>query len=187
MNFDIRLAQKNDAIHLADLNSRWQGEQMNDDAKKKNGFLSVSFSEDDFINLISHQEVVVATFRNKIVGYYLLNNYIYNEKFRRGKLIVQKLMNEKKIPSECRVGLGAQVLIEIKYRGNSLSNKMLFLLCKIVRKKYDYLYSSINKKNIISIESNLRNGWKILDESESLFFVFLQPKVYLLYSQNIET
>jgi len=187
MNFDIRLAENFDAEHLADLNSRWQGVQMDDDTKKKNGFLSASFSEDDFIILISHQEVVVATFRNKIVGYYLINNYVDTDKFRRGKLIVQKLMKERKIPSGCKVGLGAQVLIEIEYRGNNLSNKMLFLLCKIVSKKYDYLYSSINKKNIKSIESNLRNGWKVLDENESFFFVFLQPKAYLLNLKNVET
>jgi hypothetical protein len=187
MNFNIRFAQNDDAEHLADLNSRWQGVQMNDDAKKKNGFLSASFSEDDFIILISHQEVVVATFRNKIIGYYLINNYVDSDKFRQGKFIVQQLMNERKIPSECKVGLGAQVLIEVDYRGNNLSNKMLFLLCEIANKKYDYLYSSINKKNVKSINSNLRNGWKILDENESLFFVFLQPKVYLLNSKNVET
>ena len=78
-------------------------------------------------------------------------------------------MSEKKIPSDGKVGLGAQVLIEIKYRGNNLSKKMLFLLCEVVNKKYDYLYSSINKKNIKSIKSNLKNGWEVLDENENLF------------------
>lgn len=187
MDFIIRFAQNSDAKDLAVLNSRWQGEQLDDYIKKKNGFLSAFFSEDDFKILISHLEVVVATYRNRIIGYYLINNYVFSDKFRQGKFIIHKLKDEKKIPLECKVGLGAQVLIEVEYRGNNLSNKMLFLLCEITSKKYDYLYSSINKKNIRSIESNLRNGWKILDENENLFFVFLQPKVYLLNSKKVVT
>lgn len=186
MNFEIRVAKKFDAKSLSSLNSRWQGERMDEDTKKKYGFLSASFSEDDFKILISHEEVVVTTYGNLIVGYYLINNYVDTEKFRLGKSIVQKIKNDNKILSGCKVGLGAQVLIEIDYRGKNLTNKMLNLLCKNVSHKYDYLYSTINKNNIQSIKSNLRNGWKIVEEDETLFFVFLQTKDYLLNSKNFE-
>ncbi len=186
MDFKIRVAEKTDAKDLYSLNSRWQGERMNEDSKKNYGFLSASFSENDFKILISHEEVVVATYGNLIIGYYLINNYVDTEKFRLGKSIVQKIKNDNKIPSGCKVALGAQVLIEVDYRGNNLTNKMLYLLCKNVSHKYDYFYSSIKKNNIQSIKANLRNGWKIVEEDETLFFVFLHTKDYLLNSKNFE-
>ena len=186
MDFEIRVAKNNDAKRLSSLNSKWQGERMDENSKKKYGFLSASFSEDDFKILISHEDVVVATYGNLIIGYYLINNYVDTEKFRLGKSIVQKIKNDNKIPSGCKVALGAQVLIEVDYRGNNLTNKMLYLLCKNVSHTYDYLYSSIKKNNIQSIKSNLRNGWKIVDEDDTLFFVFLQTKDYLLNSKNFE-
>lgn len=186
MDFEIRVAKNNDAKRLSFLNSKWQGEPMDEDSKKKYGFLSASFFEDDFKILISHEEVVVATYENLIIGYYLINNYVDTEKFRLGRSIVQKIKNDNKIPSGCKVGLGAQILIEVDYRGNNLSNKMLYLLCKNVSHKYDYLYSTIKKNNIQSIKSNLRNGWEIVDEDDTLFFVFLQTKDYLLNSKNFE-
>ena len=47
---------------------------LDENSKKKYGFLSASFFEDDFKILISHEEVVVATYENLIIGYYLINN-----------------------------------------------------------------------------------------------------------------
>lgn len=175
--YSFRLATSNDIPSLVDLNHRWQVHKISD-AHKSEGFLSAEFNEADFGVLIKNEEITVTTFSDKVVGYYLLNNFCETKKYFEAKDVVAHLIKKSTIPASCNVGIGAQALIDNEHQGKGLSRPMLRLLCEQVNSKYEYLYSSISKENLKAYQVHTREGWFVVDETADSHYVLLNTKDY---------
>lgn len=170
--YKLRLAESKDIQHLLNLNKVWQIEKLSE-FEKLHGYLSVGYDSNDFEVFISNKEVVVISFKNEIVGYYLLNNYRYTKKREEGLNVIKEMKTLGIIKENVRVGIGAQVVVSREHQGKGLSRKLLEGLCNAVNQKYDLLYSSLSKNNSKGYTVHTNEGWEILFESDNSFYVFL--------------
>lgn len=175
-SYFFSLAKSEDISSLVELNAKWQVHNLKDDLKI-DGFLSAQFTANDFEILIFNGEVVVTSYNDKVVGYYLLNNFCETKKYYEAKKIILTLIEKNKIPISARIGLGAQALIDKEHQGKGLSRPMLKLLCEKVNSKYDFLYSSISKENTKAFLVHSKEGWFLVDENDNSHYVLLDPKV----------
>jgi len=174
----FRLATSEDISPLVELNFKWQADKISN-AQKSDGFLSAQFNSSDFETLIQNEEVIVTIHNDTVVGYYLLNNFCETKKYYEAKQIVITLTEKNKIHKSCKVGIGAQALIDKEHQGKGLSRPMLKLLCEQVKSKYDYLYSSISKQNYKAYQVHTKEGWFVVDENDNSHYVLLDPKIIL--------
>jgi L-amino acid N-acyltransferase YncA len=174
----FRLATSKDTLALVELNYKWQADKISN-AQKSDGFLSAQFNATDFETLIKNEEVIVTLHNDKVIGYYLLNNFCETKKYHEAKQIVISLIAKNKIPNSCKVGIGAQALIDKEHQGKGLSRPMLKLLCEQVQSKYDYLYSSISKQNSKAYQVHTKEGWFVVEENDNSHYVLLDPKITL--------
>ena len=176
-SYVFRLATQGDTLSLVELNSKWQADKIST-AQKSDGFLSAQFNIVDFETLIKNEEVIVTTYNDTLVGYYLLNNFCETKKYQEAKQIIATLVEKNKILNSCKVGIGAQALIEKEHQGKGLSRPMLKLLCQQVISKYDYLYSSISKENYKAFQVHTKEGWFVVDENDNSHYVLLDLKLF---------
>lgn len=175
MTYSFGLATEKDISSLVELNAKWQFDNILI-ALKSEGFLSAQFNARDFETLIRNKEVIVTMYVDKVVGYYLLNNFCETKKSYEAKKVVENLIDKNKIQKTSKVGIGAQALIDKEHQGKGLSRPMLKLLCEQVQSKYDYLYSSISKQNTKAYQVHTKEGWFVIDENENCYYVLLNPK-----------
>lgn len=171
-DYIIRPATLRDIKEICDLNSVWQYENVPENERHL-GYLSVKYSEQNIETIIQNNEIVVADRGAKILGYYLLNNFCDTPKYREGYGVIIELKQKGIIDQKTNVGIGAQIAIDKSEQGKGISRKLLEELCKLVKPKYNLLYSSLSKNNPVGYSVHTKEGWKILYESEMCFYVFL--------------
>lgn len=175
MNYKFRIAIPNDIQYLLRLNEVWQIHNLSD-TEKIDGYLSVQYSYDDLETFIKNEEIVLTTFEEKVIGYYLLNNFCETPKFCEGIKVINEMKSKGIIDNNIKVGIGAQIVVDKEHQGKGLSGKLLSFLCDTVKHKYDLLYSSLSKFNEKGYSVHTKAGWKILYESENCHYVFLYLK-----------
>jgi hypothetical protein len=173
---EIKKATATEIPGLTDINNRWQKEMLGNDITR--GFLSASFSYDIFKLLVESNEVVVAILDDKVVGYYLVNSISSDGVLFKHSHIVDALKLKAIIPY-VNVGLGSQALVEKDFQGSKIRKLMLNELVKLMKDKYQYLFSTISKQNTRAFSAHTKDGWTVVDEDEDTHHVILDLKLHL--------
>ena len=119
-----------DVAGLTEINNRWQKELLGNDSSR--GFLSAAFFYDIFKLLVDSNEVIVATYNNRVIGYYLVNSTSVNGVLYKHRKIVDYL-KKRSIIRAVNVGLGSQSLVDKDFQGTSLRKLMLLFSAKIFK------------------------------------------------------
>jgi hypothetical protein len=137
-------------LHTANLYDILSEEQ------RKDGFIKVKYSESDFLAIISHQEIVVASQGNKLIGYYMVacesrSKFLNYQKEKAEEIAV----SEPTIEGLANIGYGVQICIALGFRNNGLFKALLAHLCKSVKTKYNVLLCSVSDTNTNSLDKHI--------------------------------
>lgn len=166
----IRLAKFDDIPDIKQLNKRWLTSDINS-INKTNGFLfGDPLKSNDLELIILHKELVVATHKESIIGYYLFDNFSDTDILRQYSKYIEELRENGLLERSERISKRAQAVIESKFQNLGLSKKLLSLLINETKGKYDLLFSVVSKLNP-KIIAHQKAGWQIISENESLYFV----------------
>jgi len=158
----IKLPTYDHIDQIRSLNNRNLFENLTD-TQRQNGFVRIAYDRDGLQQIITNNEMVIATVNNEVVGYYLIGRKSGNAAldYQRNKAI--SLFDTHQIPFDS-IGYGCQVCIEEVYRNNGLFGQMLTALNNLVKNKYSYLLCSISADNINSKAKHIANGWHAIDD-----------------------
>lgn len=172
MRIQTRIATIDDLEEILHINRKWQGDVVGTDPRK--GFLSLTFEKEELKKIIQNSEIVVGIdLENRVVGYCSVNNFSdVIPKFSGKK--VEELKSRAIINPSLNIALGAQILLETKYRGQTNRETLLRFLIKTIRTKYDLMWTSVAKNNPIILRINKIDGWKIVDEDEERYYLTLE-------------
>ena len=169
-NPTIRFATLNDVPEIETLNQKWLVPNI-DTADKTNGFLfGDPLKTSDFKKIILAGELTVASLNNKIIGYYLFDNYSDTEVLRQYSTYISELISKGYIEQKIRISKRAQAVIEKDFQNNGLSKMLFPLLLTETKEKYDVLFSVVSKQNPKLI-AHQKSGWSIISENEEVFFL----------------
>ena len=76
-----------------------------------------------------------------------------------------------KIEQKKTVCVGAQAIVDVEFMGTGIRQLMLYKLIENMKGKFDYLFATIAKDNHRAFKAHTRDGWQILGEDDSLFYV----------------
>ena len=164
----IREGQYSDIPELITLNSSWQPDMIKD---KRKGVLGCRFTHDEFIQLIDLDQVAVALADGQVVGYYLLNTVAIKEAHAMHAPKIAELKAKAIIRPDANIGLAAQVCINTAYNGQGIRKKLLQKLLDQLTGRYDYFFGSIVKENLKGYTAHTNDGWKVIDEDDSVWYV----------------
>lgn len=168
----VRLATINDIEKIQQLNQKWLVSNI-DTADKSDGFLfGDPLKCDDLTKIIEAKELAVAYYSDRLIGYYLFDNYSDTEILRQYSNYIEHLIKTGHLKSNVRISKRASAVVEKDYQNVGLSRKMLELLLTEVRHKYDVLFSVVSKQNP-KIAAHQKAGWTIIAENDTLYFVQL--------------
>lgn len=148
------------------------------DAQRQGGFIRIEYSESELKRIIEAKEIVVAKDENRVVGYYLIGRKSDSEALKYQHDKAREISWENTITTD-KIGYGCQVCIEVNHRNNGLFSKMLIVLINLVKNRYSYLLGSISDDNVVSYNSHINNGWKLIDS--------MNKTKYLIYNTNKST
>jgi hypothetical protein len=167
----VRNANEKDIYNLLFLNRKWQKVSLK---SIKDGYIGAEFSESTFNKLIQMNQVSCAYLNDQIIGYYLLNNVSKDGIIGRHEDIVTKLKNNGKLPEQLKICVGAQAVVDTHFMGSGIRVLMLEDLNRNMKGKYEYLFATIAKDNPRAFSAHTRDGWVVIDEDESQFFVLFK-------------
>ena len=103
MEYQISIGHYDDIAQVSILNCSWlTSDFMTEDTS--NGFLfGDPFSVQDLANIVSHDEIIVAKFQNRLVGYYLLDNGSKTRILREHEQMIALLVTDGVIPPDGKV------------------------------------------------------------------------------------
>lgn len=174
-NFLLRLANDKDIDQLIMINIKYQKKNLSLE-QLKCGFIGFLYDENDFKNIIKEEEIVVACYNNKIVGYYLINSKCHKKNHQNQIKIVSDLKKSGFLKTSDRIVIGSQAIIEKSFRGKGLSNLLLNKLIKITENRYDYFFSCISRINEKAYHIHTKEGWEKIAEDEAYYYVLLNTK-----------
>lgn len=137
------------------------------DKQKQDGFIRIEYSTDDLHKIIENREIVVATEKNKVIGYYLIGRKSGTAALHYQSTAANNLTN---ITFD-KIGYGCQVCIEAKYRKNGLFKAMLDKLKIAVNDKYSHLLCSVSENNIASLKVHTANDWQLINTKDTTHFL----------------
>lgn len=165
----VRNATQNDIPNLMLLNQKWQKSVLGENIK--DGFVGAAFSKETFAELIHRKQITVTDFDNKVIGYYLLNNFSKDGIIGRHEDFVTMLKQKDKISKSSNICVGAQAVVDTEFMGSGIRPLMLDTLVENMKGKYEYLFATIAKDNPRAFKAHTRDGWTVVDEEESMFYV----------------
>ncbi len=174
---DIKIPGAENFLALSDLNQKWQRPLLGVDTS--HGFLSAAFNTDTFERLAIKKEIVIGLFNERVVSYYLINSLSRDGVLVKHSDIVNGLKSKLILPSESKVALGAQALVDKDFQGSILRKLMLDELVKLNYDKYEYFFSTISKENLRAFNAHQKDGWQTISEDNETYHVILDLKEYL--------
>ena len=138
--------------------------------QKQNGFIRIEYNKDNLQQIITSKEIVIATDKEKVIGYYLIGRKSGSAAlyYQKNKAISLFATNEISFDS---IGYGCQVCIDEAFRNNGLFGQMLNALTNEVKDKYSHLLCSVSNDNIVSMKTHLNSGWQVIDNFETTQFL----------------
>jgi len=173
MEYLIREAKITDANDILTLHKKYLYQNL-PEKEKRLGFVKVEYSIEDIKRIIKENEIIICYYGNSIIGYYLLGFVTKNKSLDYQYKALQELTYNGYLLKDLKVACGAQAIVEKEFRGLGLVDKMLQLLIKNVRSKYDYLMSSITRSNENASKVHEKSGYNIIGETDSRVFVCLK-------------
>ncbi len=150
-----RNALHTDCEEILFLNNKYYQAFLNDEKEK--GFLKNQFSLDQIQALVQQQEIVVAEFQNKVIGYYLTNSLFETEEIKKRKIIVRDLVLKGKI-KDAKYCFLTQAVVDKPYMGKGVAKELLRNLKELVKEKFDFLIGYIDIENLNAKEAHLKSG-----------------------------
>lgn len=175
VDIEVRSATKNDLVYLVQLNQKFQKSILGN--KIQDGYVGAAFSTETFLELINRNQIVVTQFQQRLVGYYLLNNFSKDGVIGKHEDIVNELKSKQKIAKELSICVGAQAIVDNEFMGSGIRPLMLQRLAQNVQGKFDYLFATIAKDNPRAFKAHTRDGWEVVDEDNILYFVVYKLKM----------
>lgn len=173
--FTCRLAVEDDLEPLLKLHHKYLFHNLSEE-QKKNGFIRVEYSRDEFRKMIRSQAVVIALKNEKLCGYYLVGK-------TSESLLLAYQRNEARSIADIngyefsKIGYGCQICIDEPHRHQGLFALLLEALSKAVKNKFTVLLCSVSDNNTASMHSHMNNGWaKVNAIDNTSFFIYKLPE-----------
>lgn len=144
--------------------------------QKHKGFIRIEYDKDDLQQIVTNKEIVIATYKEKVIGYYLIGRKSGSAALNYQKSKAVSLFAANEIPFD-NIGYGCQVCIDEAFRNNGLFGQMLNALTKLVRNKYSHLLCSVSNDNIVSLKTHTDNGWQTIDKIETTQFLIYNTTI----------
>jgi len=141
------------------------------DGDIQSGFVRFEYTEEDFTHMVRHSEIAVASCEDEVIGYYLVGHSIETSAFNAQKRMVRSLGH-----SLFDVAVGAQAVVDERYRGLGVLHRMLRTLEPMLRDRYEYLFSQVSKVNAQALSAHLRTGYRIVGETDDRYYVIYTVK-----------
>jgi GNAT superfamily N-acetyltransferase len=164
-----RLAHEADAASLTELCARWHCDQV---VTTERGFLGATFSAETFQQLAAAGHCVVADLDGELLGYYLCNPFTKDGVLNLHHDRVALCRQAGAIPTDARVGVGGQALVDAPFQGQGIRENLLHLLIIHLQGQYDYLFGTISKENPRAFRAHTKDGWQVKHEDEQYWSVF---------------
>lgn len=177
MNTDIiiRLATYKDIEGISELNKKWLTNDI-DNINKSDGFLfGEAYTKDELRKIISEDELCVAICDNKVVGYFLFDNYSSNSTTQLNLKCLDYLISNQIIDSKKRICTRSQIAILKEYHGKNISIQLVKYLVNKTTNKYDFVFAIVSKLNP-KMEAHKKAGWEIIYEDDKLYYITLKLK-----------
>lgn len=136
--------------------------------------MGAAFSNETFTELIHRNQITVTDFNNKIIGYYLLNNFSKDGIIGKHEDFVSMLKQKDKISKLLNICVGAQAVVDTEFMGSGIRSLMLDTLVGNMKGRYEYLFATIAKDNPRAFKAHTRDGWIVVDDEENLFYVIFK-------------
>jgi len=142
------------------------------EAQRQGGFVRVAYNPQHLASIIRNREILVATFGEEQIGYYLVGRTSGNPALDYQKEMAGRVSATKEIPVD-KIGYGCQVCIDDAHRANGLFGELFAALVLVVQEKYSHLLCSISVENPVSVKAHLKYGWQLFDTiNHTHFFLF---------------
>ena len=164
-NLKIRKAVADDVDALVQLNFAWYRPNLPD---INNGFLSVTYDDSYFKNIIDKDDIVVFTAGDKLIGYALVNTAV---KTRHVLSIQEEYFSYRPANIHSKVAFSYQILIDKDFQGTGFFYEAQKEYLKYFATKYDWLVSTINKENARSVNAHKKAGWTFIDTPKHYFII----------------
>jgi hypothetical protein len=166
----IRLAKYDDINAISTLNRAWLNKGLLS-TDKKDGFLfGDPLSTKDIRKIIAHKELVVSYDKDKLTGYYLLDNHSHTVILSQHKKHISNCLRKGVIPHNTSISYRMQCAVDRAYQMRGLSRLMFNELLENTWKKYDMLFATVAKSNPKSA-AHLKVGWEITDTVDDLYLL----------------
>lgn len=156
---------------ILNLNRKYLVSHLTNEQKQK-GFVRIEYDTNGLQQVITNKEIVIATDKGKVIGYYLIGRKSGSAalNYQKNKAISLSTSNEILFDN---IGYGCQVCIDEAFRNNGLFGQMLNALDKQVNSIYTHLFCSVSNENIFSLKTHVANGWQLIDTIETTqFFIY---------------
>tara|TARA_B110000211_G_C13988911_1_gene513030 strand:+ start:401 stop:937 length:537 start_codon:yes stop_codon:yes gene_type:complete len=173
-NINIRLATEGDVQLIMGMNNQWITEDPNK-IDRSNGYLNVDpFDRNDLIKIIENKELIIAEDQDKIVGYYLFDNFSSTKYLEQHKALIKDCIDEGLLTSDQKISLRMQCVIDSDYQNQNLSKRMLKALLIETKDKYDVCFASVSTDNP-KYKAHVKIGWEALKKVDELILLVYKP------------
>jgi hypothetical protein len=164
----VRPAGLGDAAALAALNQRWRHAYRV--GTLEHGFLTAPLTQAELAALVADGTVVVADVAGAVVGYYLTNDVVENDRVRERRRLLGDLVALGML-APGRYAPQTQAAVDPSWLRRGLARTMLARLKVEVAGRFDVLASEIQKANEAAMIAHTRAGWRLVHELETSWLV----------------
>lgn len=165
-HFLIRPAVSEDIPAIQEKNQKWNIAEGQSD--KEHGYIcGDTYSTEDLLQIVSANEVIVAVYKGKVIGYIINDNY--SSLLAKYKKEIANLIQLGIIAPHLRVSKRTQAVVDKEYQRMGIPSLMMEALMPTLQAKYDLLFSrvSIGHPKRIAHE---KAGWKFVHQDEEFSY-----------------
>jgi hypothetical protein len=174
IDVDLRSATKKDIDQLIYLNEKFH--KSNPLIRLESGYIGAIFPRKTFQELIHLDQVLIGVSANKIISYYLVNNYSNEGVIGLQLDMVNALKSSGILNENDSVCHGVQVVVDYEFMGSGIRTLLFNELCSRMKVNYQYLFGTVAKDNLRSLKALKRDGYAIVGENSTLHYVLCNLK-----------
>lgn len=169
-----RLGQIEDLEQLHLLN--FSNLPQNIDNKKHQSHITFHFPIEDFYTMVCNNDVIIASHKSKILGYWLVSSSTSNKSLEHLRDKINTLKYKNKLLSEYILGWGCQGCIDFDFRKNGIFSNLIRKSNDFFKDKYQLLFGTVKKINRSTCDICINSGMELIHEDNERYYLVLEIK-----------
>jgi len=166
-NICIKVATIIDIPKILSLNDKWTIDSL-EFMDKENGFLFCQrYDYKDLKKIINAREATVAYSGDKVIGYFINDNY--SKLLKKNQQAIEQSKQLGLIPLNAKVSQRTQIVVEKEFHRQGIPKMMLNFIRPLLVSKYDILFS-IGRNDNPKKAAHQGAGWEIIYENDTNYY-----------------